>query len=147
MLVGLAVSSPGLAQTFATPLPPGPGTVGLPIPGGPLAAPVLMPLGAPTAAPVAIYNYGTGQVTPFAQSGGSAPPSTRFYVGAEFLFGAVQGDHLPPLITISPPGTPIGQAGALFSGTTFTFFGDQRVNNTARPGLASLRVTGSIAST
>jgi len=46
----------------------------------------------------------------------------------------VQGDHLPPLVTVSPAGTPLGQAGALFSPTTTIFFGDGRTDNDFRPG-------------
>ena len=54
-------TAPAVAQfgepIFATPLPPGPGTVPF-IPNGKLVAPVLLPVGAPIAAPVAIYHYG-----------------------------------------------------------------------------------------
>ena len=131
MLVGLAFSAPASAQVYATPLPPGPGTVPLVFPGGPLVAPVLMPLCAPTAAPVGIYNYAGPQPVPMRAA---ANPGGRFYVGAEFLYAAVQGDHLPPLVTVSPAGTPLGHAGALYSPTTTTIFGDGRADNSLRPG-------------
>ena len=133
MILGLLGAAPASAQVYATPLPPGPGTVPLVFPGGPLVAPILMPLNAPTAAPVAIYNYASPRPV-LLTAGGSAPPTRRFYVGAEFLFGVVEGDHLPALVTASPAGTPIGQAGALFNPTTFTSFGGGRANNEFRPG-------------
>src|SRR5438876_2535826 len=52
------ISGPAAAgdPVFASPLPPGPGRV--PVVGGSLVAPVLMPQSAPTAAPVGVYHYG-----------------------------------------------------------------------------------------
>jgi hypothetical protein len=51
------------------------------------------------------------------------------------LWWAAKGDRLPPLITTSPPGTPINQAGVLGAPGTTVLFGNERVNNDLRPGL------------
>jgi hypothetical protein len=114
------------------------------IPNGKLAAPVLLPVGTPTAAPVAIYTY-DGQTAPqYAQPFGApdyptgAPaPSTagsQFYASADFLYAATQGVFVPPLVTLAPPGTPAPGAGALFSPITFPQLGGGRLLNDFRPG-------------
>src|SRR4051812_19985139 len=105
LLAAAALATPAVAQTgpvFATPLPPGPGTVPL-IPNSRLVAPVLMPLGAPTAQPVGIYQSPTAAVAPpsppadcLADAGYQPATPTpraagRFWLAADFFYAAGQG--------------------------------------------------------
>jgi hypothetical protein len=55
----------------------------------------------------------------------------QFWASAEALWWWVRGVNLPPLVTTSPPGTPVSQAGALGSQTVF---GGSDVNNDTRYG-------------
>ncbi len=121
IFLGIGSSTAGAADPlFASPLPPGPGQV--PIVSGSLVAPILMPLSAPTAAPVAIYRYGNpveatttdGTGAPAAATNCDAPPVSRghrVWVAADYFYGAGQGSWVPPLVTTSPAGTPARQAG------------------------------------
>ena len=59
----------------------------------------------------------------------------RFYSQGEYLVWWMRGAALPPLVTVSPPGTPIGQAGVLGSSGTVTVFGQSTVNDDARSGM------------
>ncbi len=70
------------------------------------------------------------------ESAGCVPcgPPGRLWVNADFLFWAVQGSSIPPLVTTSPAGTPRTQAGVLGGPGTTVVFGDQRINNDFRPG-------------
>jgi hypothetical protein len=67
---------------------------------------------------------------------GPAPcgPAGRVWVGAEVLGWAVRGNPLPPLITTSPAGTPVTQAGVLGAPGTAVLFGDDRIDNDLRIG-------------
>lgn len=141
----LAWSAPAVAQfgepIFATPLPPGPGTVPF-IPNGRMVAPVLLPVGAPTAAPVAIYHYGpSAGVRPGAVDCGQVVPCEdgtthrgRFWASADFLYGATQGVWIPPLVTVAAPGSPFPTAGALGTPSPILFGGRRDLNST-RPGM------------
>ncbi|HET6575289.1 MAG TPA: BBP7 family outer membrane beta-barrel protein, partial [Fimbriiglobus sp.] len=129
-------------SVFATPLPPGPGTVPF-IPNGKLVAPVLLPVGAPAAAPVAVYHYGpspgTASVPGVVDCGQTVPceePSHRgrFWASADFLYGATQGVWVPPLVTMAAPGSPFPTAGALGTPSPILFGGRRDLNST-RPGL------------
>jgi hypothetical protein len=160
LIAALAGAAPAAARfqyVFATPLPPGPGTVPI-VPNSTLAAPVLLPVGAPTAAPVAIYTYGQPQmaapaapaattpVPPMAPAPGSDCGPTvagceqpkrcggRFWVAADFFYGASQSVWLPPLVTLAPPGAPSPGAGALYSPNGIILFGGQRELTSTRPG-------------
>lgn len=61
-------------------------------------------------------------------------PPGRVWVGADFLLWWTRGDHLPPLLTTSPPGTPEPVAGVLGRPGTSILFGDQDVDTRVRPG-------------
>ncbi len=68
-----------------------------------------------------------------------APPKTpdptgQFWIGVDYLAWSVKGDHLPPLVTTSPAGTPILQAGVLGPPGTTVLFGDSSVNGGWRSG-------------
>ena len=52
----------------------------------------------------------------------------------DYLGFWVKGNHLPPLVTTSPPGTAQNQAGVLGLPTTSILFGNDRVNNDLRSG-------------
>jgi hypothetical protein len=56
------------------------------------------------------------------------------WVRAEYLLWWMRGASLPPLVTSSPPGTPIANAGVLGTPGTVVLFGDDRVNGDARSG-------------
>lgn len=61
--------------------------------------------------------------------------SGRFYGSAEYLVWWMRGANLPPLVTTSPPGTPISQAGLPGAAGTVVLFGDSTVNDDARSGM------------
>jgi hypothetical protein len=61
-------------------------------------------------------------------------PPGRFWVGAEYLLWWMRGAAVPPLVTTSPAGTPVGQAGVLGTPGAAVLFGDNHVNNDARSG-------------
>src|SRR5882757_3784944 len=64
------------------------------------------------------------------------PPSVGgFWLGAEYLNWSIKGDKLPPLVTTSPPGTPIGQAGVLGAPGTSVLFGNGSTANGWRSGV------------
>jgi len=56
------------------------------------------------------------------------------WASAEYLLWWTKGDRLPPLLTTSPPGTPLADAGVLGRPGTSVLFGDERVNDDARSG-------------
>jgi hypothetical protein len=57
-----------------------------------------------------------------------------FWAEADLIGWTVKGDRLPPLVTTSPAGTPLAQAGILGFPTTTVLFGDSSVNGGWRPG-------------
>jgi hypothetical protein len=57
-----------------------------------------------------------------------------FWVNTDYLLGVVRGDHLPPLVTTSPSGTPLSQAGIIPSPTTSALYGGNKVNGDERSG-------------
>jgi len=63
-----------------------------------------------------------------------ATRGSRFWGGAEYLLWWMQGDKLPPLVTASPPGTALADAGVLGVPGTRVLFGDSRVNDDLRSG-------------
>ncbi len=63
-----------------------------------------------------------------------APPPSRHYLNLDALGWWVKGDHLPPLVTTAPIGTPQANAGVIGEPTTSTLFGNQRVNSGIRWG-------------
>jgi hypothetical protein len=64
----------------------------------------------------------------------AAPPADPFWIGIDYLGWSVKGDHLPPLVTTSPAGTPRPQAGVLGAPGTTVLFGDSSVDNGWRSG-------------
>lgn len=141
-------SNPYAAPVFAAPIHPGPGTVPLPTNAGPLVAPVLLPVGLPTAAPVNIYQSPVPTPAPVSAPATTIPTTVetlaepcgkpmcqpgKFWVTADFFYGATQGSYLPPLVTQSPPGSP-PLAGGLNSPTTHVVLGGLREGNSTRPG-------------
>jgi hypothetical protein len=55
-----------------------------------------------------------------------------FWGRAEYLMWWVRGAYVPPLVTTSPQGTPVGQAGVLPNADIL--FGDQQINTRGRSG-------------
>jgi hypothetical protein len=64
------------------------------------------------------------------------PPveASPFWAEMDYLAWSVKGDRLPPLVTTSPAGTPLLQAGVLGPSTTTVLFGDSSVNGGWRSG-------------
>jgi hypothetical protein len=62
------------------------------------------------------------------------PPAGVFWVELDYLAWTVKRDHLPPLVTTSPAGTPLGTAGTLGAAGTTVLFGDSTVNDGWRSG-------------
>jgi hypothetical protein len=62
-------------------------------------------------------------------------PDGRVWADVDFLLWWVKGDHLPPLVTTSPVGTPQSQAGVLGAPGTTVLFGDSAVNGGVRSGI------------
>ena len=68
-----------------------------------------------------------------------APPKTSdaggsFWAEIDYLGWTVKGDRLPPMVTASPAGTPLAQAGVLGAPGTTVLFGDSAVNGGWRSG-------------
>src|SRR6476659_9640207 len=55
-------------------------------------------------------------------------PIDRLWGGAEYLLWWVEGQRIPALVTTSPPGTPLAQAGVLGLPGTSALFGHSRMN-------------------
>jgi hypothetical protein len=55
-------------------------------------------------------------------------------VDTEALLWWFRGERLPPLVTTSPAGTPLFQAGVLGTGNTSVLFGNSAVNNNPQGG-------------
>jgi hypothetical protein len=78
------------------------------------------------------------------------PTAGGFWTAAEYLLWSAKGDKLPPLVTTSPLGTPMPQAGVLGAPGTSVVFGNNAVNDHWRSGMRlsagywfdSLRSTG-----
>ena len=62
------------------------------------------------------------------------PSSGSFWAELDVLAWSVKGDRPPPLVTTSPLGTPLGQAGVLGLPTTTVLFGDSSVDGAWRAG-------------
>ncbi len=139
LLTAALGASPSVAQTYATPLPPGPGFVGLPIPAGPMVAPVFLPVGAPTAAPVAVYHYpGSVPASDCSTISSYTPTSsgcgTHWSLTGEFLYWFGQTSTLPPLVSAAGPGIAVPPGAALGRPDTDVLFGGGRTDTAARPG-------------
>jgi hypothetical protein len=64
------------------------------------------------------------------------PPATGgFWIGAEALVWSQKGDRLPPLVTTSPAGTPLAQAGVLGQPGTSVLFGSDSLDDRWRAGV------------
>jgi hypothetical protein len=55
-------------------------------------------------------------------------------VRGEYLCWWTNGNPLPPLVTTSPPGTPLNQAGVLGTPGVETLFGDSTIDTGSRSG-------------
>lgn len=55
-------------------------------------------------------------------------PGSRFWISGEYLLWNAKGDRLPPLVTTSPPGTPLIDAGVLGAPGTAVLFGAATAN-------------------
>lgn len=62
-------------------------------------------------------------------------PPGRFWLRADYLLWWTSGTKLPPLVTTSPQGTPIAQAGVLGYPTTSILYGNQTVGDEGRSGV------------
>lgn len=61
-------------------------------------------------------------------------PPGRIWARGEVLLWWVDGQNTPPLVTTSPPGTPINQAGVLGAPGTRVLFGGNELNDDMRVG-------------
>jgi Putative beta barrel porin-7 (BBP7) len=71
---------------------------------------------------------------PFLKAPPSPPSVGAFWIELEYLAWTVKGDHLPPLVTTSPAGTPLGVAGVLGAPGATVLFGGSDVNDDWRSG-------------
>jgi len=62
-------------------------------------------------------------------------PPGKYWLRADYLLWWTGGTRLPPLITTSPDGTPVGQAGVLGQSGTTVLFGDTTVGTNIRSGV------------
>ena len=62
-------------------------------------------------------------------------PPGRFWFRTDALMWWTNGTKLPPLVTTSPQGTPIADAGVLGLSTTTILYGNQTIGNDARGGV------------
>jgi hypothetical protein len=58
----------------------------------------------------------------------------RFWVRGEYLLWWTKGNHLPPLLTTAPLGTPLAGVGALGEPGTSILFGNSRIDDDLRSG-------------
>lgn len=58
----------------------------------------------------------------------------RYWFGADYLLWQLSGSDLPPLVTASPAGTPIANAGRLFDPSTSILVGNETVSDGWRSG-------------
>lgn len=131
---------------FATPLPPGPQQLSLP--GGPLAAPVVLPTATPQGQPLGqqfVMDVPGGRGSPFDPGVYPAPEQFMFadlsgprrpwvWADVELLLGATSGVDVPPLITSGPVAAG-SLAGAIGAPTTTFVFGERKMLDNWRPGL------------
>jgi len=61
-------------------------------------------------------------------------PDEKFWFRADYLQWWTKGTRLPPLVTTSPDGTPLAQAGVLGQPETRVLYGGQHVNTDSRSG-------------
>ncbi len=62
-------------------------------------------------------------------------PPGRFWVRGDWMMWWTNGANLPPLVTTSPQGTPIGQAGVMGEPGTSILFGNSTVYDDGRSGV------------
>lgn len=62
-------------------------------------------------------------------------PPGRFWIRGDWMMWWTSGENLPPLVTTSPQGTPIGQAGVLGQPGTSVLFGDSTIYDEGRAGV------------
>lgn len=117
------------------------------VPGKP-ATPVALPVAGPSVSPAGINpNPALADNLPFVASSGESGcmdgcmtgckecgPPGRFWIEGEVLLWWVQGAHLPPVISGSPAGTTIDNAGILGTPGATTLFGDNYYNGNLRVG-------------
>ncbi len=61
-------------------------------------------------------------------------PPTQCWISGEYLLWWMKGSNVPPLVTTSPAGTPLAQAGVLGAPGTGVLFGDEKVHHHERSG-------------
>jgi hypothetical protein len=107
---------------------PGPRAEPLPPPAPAAAAP---------AAPAALAPPVAAQSGPVltCDSGDARSSGERVWFDAEYLLWWMRGQSLPPLVTTSPAGTAMSQAGVIGQGGTTVLFGDSSSNTGARSGV------------
>lgn len=115
--------------------------------GQPAAAPIVPAPPAPAAAPAVALDVGAAVHPDSAvlhEGCGSCGdcdcpqvcgPSGRIWAEVDYLWWWMKGSPLPPLITTSPPGTPVGTAGVLGNNNNTTIlFGNHPTNADVRNG-------------
>jgi hypothetical protein len=70
----------------------------------------------------------------FGGLGPAYPMGESFWVRGEYLLWRTEGGRLPPLVTTSPAGTPVAQAGVVGLPTTGVLFGDDKYLDDWRSG-------------
>jgi hypothetical protein len=113
---------------------------------GPMPAPARMPAElppAPLGAPGSLSGaqwldeplLGGGGMSPWDEYMGRVyANSSPVWVSAEYLLWWISGNAVPALVTTSPEGTPVADAGVLGQPGTATLFGGDRVDYEARSG-------------
>jgi len=130
IIPGIPAPASAALPAIPTPAPAARAPAAAPVEVAPKPAPVVV-------APDARFTYQVN-VAPTACDDGCGPDG-QFWGRFEWLYWAGSGQSLPPLVTVSPPGTPRGAAGVLGQPTTLTQFGGSRANNDFRDGF---RYTG-----
>jgi hypothetical protein len=62
-------------------------------------------------------------------------PDGRFWIGGEYLYWTARGAQTPPLVSTSPAGTPVNQAGVLGAPGARTLFGGDAINDDWHSGV------------
>ena len=87
-----------------------------------------------TALPATMETARAADLPLITKAGPIPDPDNLFWAEIDYLGWSAKGDHLPAMVTTSPAGTPLAQAGVLGAPGTTVLFGNSAVNDGWRSG-------------
>jgi hypothetical protein len=127
------VAVPGGATTVA-PAPAAPVNVPSPTANPTTTNPPMEPVPTPEGAAPGNPECGEGDDCGEVCGVPACSPPGKYWLRADYLAWWTNGTRLPPLVTTSPTGTPVNQAGVLGAPGTTVLFGDATVGDDMRSG-------------